>query len=604
MENMKKTSLGSHSENKYSVVGVCTDTNRHNSEGKYGAISWYRIINPLQKIGANIAQDMRIHLTPEWALDFAKQGKIWFMKMTDNEGIDFLVDVARQFTDSKYVLDLDDDPFTFSKNHPEYKTLKERMPQVRKMVEMADHVVVSTEPLKEIVSKVNPYVTVIPNAIDPAIWKVKNTKNTDGKIHIGWIASASHIADLPVIMEALRDIVKKYDNVHIHFAGMIDMKIVDMENPTEDIINLAVLKSLVERSRMKVDFSALVGRFTHHVGTKGYEEFPSFLASLGLDIAVAAIENNQFNRAKSNIKWMEHAMLEIPMVLSDVGPYKCVKHGEDGFLAKTKDDWVKYLSLLIEDAELRKKIGVNAKKATLEGYDIKDQLPKYEALFTKLIEKKEITVVTAIDGGKDALKDQKEYPGVEYVAFVDKKTKSSAWKTRPICDKFKKPVMNAKIHKVLTHKYVDTPYIVWMDGNMDLKVDPHKLVAILGDHDFAFFKHPGRDCVYDEADVCVKLKKGDVYELAEQTREYARQGFEPHQGLCEMTAFVRKNTPKANEAFERWWAEICRHSERDQVSFPVAFQGEKWSTIPGSVAVDEHPNFPGNAYFTLNAHKK
>jgi glycosyltransferase involved in cell wall biosynthesis len=602
---MKKTSPGSHSENPYNVVGVCTDMNRENSGGKYGAISWYRIINPLKKLGAKIKFDLRLYETPEWALEFAKEGKIWFMKMTDNEGIDFTVGLARDFTGSKYVLDLDDDPYSFSKNHPEYQKLKERMPQVKKIIQLADHVVVSTQGIKDVISKDNPYVTVIPNTIDPAIWKFKNKKRDDGKIHIGWIASASHMADLHVILEALNEIVKKYDNVHIHFAGMIDMKIVDVENPTDDMINLAVLKSLVEHSKLKTNFTPLVGRFSHHVGTQGYEEFPEFLASLGLDIAVAAIENTQFNRCKSNIKWLEHAMLEIPMVLSDVGPYReSVKHGETGFLAKTKDDWMKYLSMLIEDAELRKKIGVQAKQSALEGFHIKDQLPKYQELFTKLIEKKDITVVTAIAGGKDKLKDQKEYKGVEYVAFVDEKTKSSFWKTRPVCDKFKKPVMNAKIHKVLTHKYVETPYIVWIDGNMDLKVDPHKLVDLLGEHDFAFFKHPGRDCVYEEADMCVQLKKGSMKELAEQTKQYAKDGFEPHSGLCEMTAFVRRNTPEANEAFERWWAEICRHSERDQVSFPVAFQREEWATIPGSVAVDEHPNFPGNAYFTLNLHKK
>jgi glycosyltransferase involved in cell wall biosynthesis len=544
--------------------------------------------------------------TPEWALEFAKEGKIWFMKMTDNEGIDFTVGLARDFTGSKYVLDLDDDPYSFSKNHPEYKKLKERMPQVKKVIQLADHIVVSTQGIKDVISKDNPYVTVIPNAIDPDIWKFKNKKRNDGKIHIGWIASASHMADLHVILEALNEIVKKYDNVHIHFAGMVDMKIIDVDKPSDEMINLAVLQSLIKHSKVNANFTPLVGRFTHHVGTQGYEEFPEFLASLGLDIGIAAIENTQFNRCKSNIKWLEHAMLEIPMVLSDVGPYRdSVVHGHDGFLAKSKDDWMHYLSMLIEDAELRKKIGQDAKKSALKGFHIKDQLPKYQELFLKLIEHKDITVVTAIAGGKDKLKDQKEYKGVEYVAFVDEKTKSSTWKTRPVCDKFKKPVMNAKIHKVLTHKYVDTPYIVWMDGNMDLKVDPHKLVDLLGDHDFAFFKHPMRDCVYEEADMCVQLKKGNQKELAEQTKQYAKDWFEPHSGLCELTAFVRRNTPQANEAFERWWAEICRHSERDQVSFPVAFKGEQWSTIPGSVAFDpNHLSFPGNAYFILNKHKK
>ena len=129
---MKKTSPGGRSKNPYNVVGVCTDTYRPNADGKYGAISWYRVINPLKKLGAKIFERITIHLTPQWAIEFAKNGKIWFMKLTDNEGIDFLIQVARDFTGSKYVLDLDDDPYTFSEMHPEYQRLKERMPQVKK----------------------------------------------------------------------------------------------------------------------------------------------------------------------------------------------------------------------------------------------------------------------------------------------------------------------------------------------------------------------------------------------------------------------------------------------------------------------------------------
>jgi len=603
---MKKISPGNHSKNPYSVVGVCTDTFRERAEGQYGAVSWYRIINPLEKLGAKIISQLReVTLSPEWAIDFAKNGKIWFMKMTDNEGIDLHIGVAKEFMDCKYVLDLDDDPYTFSKDHPEYLKLKEKMPQVKKMIEMADHIVVSTEDIKKVIEKDNPYVTVIPNAIDPEIWKFTNQLKDDGKIHIGWIASASHIADLKIVMPILEDLVSRYPNVHIHFAGMIHMKIMDVDNPTEEMINAATLQRLIELSNVKVNIEKILPHFTHHIGTSGYQDFPEFLASLGLDIAIAPLEDTQFNRCKSNIKWMEHAMLEIPMVLSNVGPYKeSVDHGKTGFLAKSRSDWMENIGKLIENPELRKEIGQAAKKATLKDFHVKDQIPKYEKLLKKISERKEIAVITAIDGGKDKLRDQKEYEGVEYIAFVDEKTKSSAWKTYPVCQKFKKPVMNAKIHKVLSHKYIDHEYIVWMDGNMDLKCDPHELVKLLGEKDFAFFRHPGRDCVYQEADACVQLGKGDIRQLAEQTKQYARNEYPYHNGLCELTAFVRRNTEQANLAFERWWAEICRHSERDQVSFPVAMQDEKWGIIPGSVAEDKTDRHPGNRYFDWNRHTK
>jgi hypothetical protein len=167
-----------------------------------------------------------------------------------------------------------------------------------------------------------------------------------------------------------------------------------------------------------------------------------------------------------------------------------------------------------------------------------------------------------------------------------------------------KPVMNAKIHKILGHKYCDTPYIVWMDGNCSLKQDPHELVKLMGDKDFAFFKHPGRKCLYEEADACVQLGKGETKEIAEQVKEYARINFPENAGLCECTCFIRKNNSKANAVFEKWWIEVSRFSERDQIAFPVAFKGQKWATIPGSVApLKDNKDFPGNDYFKYKFRK-
>ena len=219
--------------------------------------------------------------------------------------------------------------------------------------------------------------------------------------------------------------------------------------------------------------------------------------------------------------------------------------------------------------------------------------------------KKDLTVITAITDGKDELKPQPRYAGVEYVAYVDRKTQVAGWKTRKACDKFVEPRMNARIHKILAHKYADTPYLVWMDGNMMLKQDPHALVTLMGKHDFAFFKHPTRDCLFGEAQVCASVRKGRFSDLAEQFEAYARRAFPGHAGLCETTGFVRKNTPSVNVLFERWWAEITRYSNRDQISFPVVFAGQKWATIPGSVRYrQDDPRFPGNEYFAHGRHQQ
>lgn len=566
---------------KIKLLGICTDTVQRNGKIKllkgkrqHGAIGWYRIVNPLKKLGAHIEIGMGLSAKPEDALRFKSLGDIWFSKLSDNNNIDLIYGAHKEFTGCKFIIDLDDDPDHVDPDHPDYKALLDRREMRLKMIKLADSLVVATPQIKDAVKHLNGKVTVIPNAIDPAIWDFKNEKKNDGKIRIGWMASGSHFADLPIIQPVMDYIIDKYPNVEFHFAGMT-----------------------FDNHKQK--------GFFHHVGKVGYMQFPKWYSTLGIDISIAPLKDTQFNRCKSNIKWMEAAMLEIPTVASDVEPYKCIKHGKDGYLATNSDKFIKYLELLINDKELREKMGKEAKKTVMENYTIDKFLPLYEELFEKTMDKKNISVITAITGDKDDLLPQEEYKGTEYIAFTDTNQQDPLWETRKACDKFKEPVMNAKIHKVLSHKYTDKEFIVWMDGNCSLKQDPKELVKLLGDKNYAFFKHPGRDCVYAEADTCVELRKGKIEELAEQVKTYAKKEYPPNAGLCELTCFIRRNNPETNALFEAWWAEICRHSNRDQISFPTVFTKKDWAVIPGSIAkIHDSKDFPGNDYFQYKLHKK
>ena len=567
--------------NKYNVCGILTDTKLSNGQKReYGAIGWYRIVNPLKKLGANITSQYPMMVSPENAMALKKKGVIWFTKMCDADDIDHRFHAHREFTGSKIVLDLDDDPYSVNFDHPDIEEIKDRQAMWDRMVKVADHIVCSTSEIASSVKHANPYVTVIKNAIDPEIWRVKKKKRNDGKIRIVWIASSSHMADKPIIDDAISNILAKYPNVEFYMAGIVS--------------NDEVLEE----------------RVYHKVGTKGYKEFPQWYADLGADIAIAPLIDSKFNRAKSNIKWLEASMLEIPIVASDVIPYRDIKHGVTGYLANTGGQFQKYLSWLIESKELREKIGKAAKEEVIANWTIDKFLPRYEELFKKLNDKKDITVITAITNKKDELIRQPVSKGVQYVAFLDHfegwvnvGPNAEGWVVRQACNKFKNPVMNAKIHKVLGHKYCDTPYIIWIDGNIKFTADPRELVKLLKDKDFAFFKHPGRNSIYDEADVCISLGKGVVDEIGEQIKEYAKKEFPANSGMAECTVFVRKNIPQANEVFEKWWAEICRYSSRDQLSFPIAFELEDWAIIPGSVQKAEgHPKFTGNKYFKYYNH--
>ena len=89
-----------------------------------------------------------------------------------------------------------------------------------------------------------------------------------------------------------------------------------------------------------------------------------------------------------------------------------------------------------------------------------------------------IVVYTAIFGGKDDLIDPEFIPeNCDFVCFTDKDFKSDIWDVRKIESIFDDPVRNARMYKVLPHKYLsEYEYSVWIDGNMMVRGDVNKLI--------------------------------------------------------------------------------------------------------------------------------
>ena len=545
--------------NKHRVFGAVNDWARPGCEGKYGGIGWYRIINPLEKIGADVRRgEFRIG-TMQSALDLKKKADIWvFSPMADVEAMT-LIRANAMFTGAKLVMDVDDDPFSVDKNHPNYEYHKNHEEDMKFQLKNCDAVITTTETLKKVFSKYNDKVFVLPNAIDKKIWELEKPKRTDGRIRIGWMGSGSHLADRIVVEKAIKTVMAKYPQVDFYHAGMC----------------------LVDGAENR-EFS--------FKGTKGYAEYPAFLNSLDLDIAIAPIKDTQFNRCKSNIKWLEHSMLKVPMVLSDVTPYSSsVTHGKDGFLAKTTNDWVKYLSLLIENPAERKKIGENAYQKVTKDWVIENFLPKYEELFEWLTPKK-ITVYTAISGRFDKLIPPTKTKTGNYVAFTDQK--SEVWVTKKPYDQFKDVRRNSRIQKIMPHLFFDTEYSIYLDGNIELLVEPQVLIdEFLKDKDIAAFKHPGWNDIYSEGEAIVRLGKDTKENIIEQIKDYSKQGMKVDGGHCECGVLIRRHTKEVAQMNEKWWAEYCRYGVRDQMSFTKAFPIEKVNQIESKQGVHTHPYF-------------
>lgn len=344
------------------IVACWTDWNRPGAKGEYGGVGWYRIINPFGKINAKVVSGADINIGGKDRVEAVKRlkelGDIWVMKYVDDPApVNHLLtmrDVANKFiSPTKLIIDIDDDMFSIHPHNYAYRYHYPGSPKneaLKQLIKGADGLIVSTEPLRASMSQFNKNIVVLPNAVDTSIWG-RNKKHR-GRLRIGWILSANHEQDIPVLMPAIKQILKKYDVEFYHIGW--DSSYFDI---------------LPKKSHKFI------------AGTNGYKEYPKFLAKLGLDISIAPLIDDKFNRGKSNIKWLEASMLEIPTVASDVYPYKhSIKDGKTGFLAGNTKQWVNSLSKLIESKELRRKIGKEAKKEAIKEYNIDNLLTEYKKL--------------------------------------------------------------------------------------------------------------------------------------------------------------------------------------------------------------------------------
>lgn len=184
------------------------------------------------------------------------------------------------------------------------------------------------------------------------------------------------------------------------------------------------------------------------------------------------------------------------------------------------------------------------------------------------MESSNITVYTSITGVKDHLITEQNYSNSKFIAFLeDDFSVYGNWQKVKSFTGFIDPRRNSRIQKILAHKYIKTEYSIYIDGNIKLNKPPEYFIEkYLKNHDIAIFKHPTRDCSYEEAITCAKLNLDDPELIIEQMTSYEKDGFPKHFGLTENNVIIRRHTPKIEALNNMWWAELCRFSRRDQLS--------------------------------------
>lgn len=222
------------------------------------------------------------------------------------------------------VIDLDDDLWNVHPSNPAYAAWQQ--PELRKSLNACVHgaslVTVTTPELADLVRPMNRNVKIIPNMLAREDWQPELPEaRQDDRLVVGWAGSASHANDLFLLGGVVERLLEQHEHLEMHFAGMRSLP-------------------FPEHPRLKV------------VPPVPIEEYPDLLSTF--DIGLAPVVDDRFNRCKSDLKFVEFSMAGVPTVAANVATYqRTMRHGETGFLARNSKDWLKYLTLLVKNAEVR-----------------------------------------------------------------------------------------------------------------------------------------------------------------------------------------------------------------------------------------------------------
>ena len=95
-------------------------------------------------------------------------------------------------------------------------------------------------------------------------------------------------------------------------------------------------------------------------------------------------------------------------------------------------------------------------------------------------------------------------------------------------------MLNRK-YKILPHEFLeDYRYSIYIDANIQITGDVCKLFTQhLNDEPLAVAEHPRRDCIYEEAEACVKKNLANKDDVNQQMSRYRSEGFPEKYGLTE-----------------------------------------------------------------------
>lgn len=172
------------------------------------------------------------------------------------------------------------------------------------------------------------------------------THKDSSKITIGWTGSHTTGKYLKIIEPVIHQLQQKYQ--HLNFLIISD-----------------------QRPQLNVE----------HIEFMPWKKETEAEDLLKMDIGIMPLPDDEWTKGKCGFKALQYMAMQIPCVLSPVGVNtSIVDHGKTGFIASTEQEWILYLEKLIEDSDLRKKIGIASREKVIVSYSVDSNVSNFLSL--------------------------------------------------------------------------------------------------------------------------------------------------------------------------------------------------------------------------------
>jgi glycosyltransferase involved in cell wall biosynthesis len=242
---------------------------------------------------------------------------------------------------------------------------------LKDFIKISDLVTVSTNFLAEEYKEYNKNVEVLLNCIDPDDWG-EPKENDTGKVRIGIVGSTLTTGDFEVAKDAILKLIERND-VQLVVMGL--NRDIDKNSLSYKIFR----KEIEFWDNKNVEWHPPVS----------HAEYNQYLVDLKLDIMLIPRKDNYFNRAKSNLKFLEASMAGIAVVAQGFSdgqsPYQ--QNTEDTKYMRIIIDnkkWYDEIDNLIRNEQERKEMVQKAREYVLREYNIKTKGHLWEEVYQKI----------------------------------------------------------------------------------------------------------------------------------------------------------------------------------------------------------------------------